>query len=156
MTRESLLIKIRYSFHIETMQETFYSKLDRYITFIQIILGSAIFASFGSTPLLGAIVTVISVASFVWQPGKTAMLCSIQARKMKMLLNKAPDLSDEELRAAFINAEEGDNPTLGLLRDVAYKRALIALGYSSEAESITLTTSEKIAAWFAGDLPKDN
>ncbi|MBS9333227.1 hypothetical protein KEP72_18635 [Escherichia coli] len=155
MTRESLLIKIRYSFHIETMQETFYNRLDRCFTFAQIILGSAIFASFGSLPLLGAIVTVISVAVFVWQPGKTAMLCSIQARRMKVLLNKAPDLSDEELRTVFINAEEGDNPTLGLLRDAAYKRALIALGYSSEAESITLTMPEKIAAWFAGDLPKD-
>ncbi|HAX5209050.1 TPA: hypothetical protein JZG45_003902 [Escherichia coli] len=156
MTRESLLIKIRYSFHIETMQETFYNRLDRCFIFIQIILGSAIFASFGSLPLLGAIVTVISVASFVWQPGKTAILCSMQARKMKTLINKAPDLSDEELRAAFINAEESDNPTSGLLRDAAYKRALIALGYSSEAVSITLTMSEKMAAWFAGDLPKDN
>ncbi|HAY0339772.1 TPA: hypothetical protein JS305_003694 [Escherichia coli] len=74
---------------------------------------------------------------------------------MKVLLNKAPDLSDEELRTAFINVEESDNPTLGLLRDAAYKRALIALGYSSEAESIMLTPPEKIAAWLAGDLPKD-
>lgn len=58
---------IRYSFHIETMQATLYSRLDRLMSFVQIMLGSAIFAAYGSLPLFGAVVACISAISFVWQ-----------------------------------------------------------------------------------------
>lgn len=155
MTRESTLFNIRYSFHIETMQATLYSRLDRLMSFVQIMLGSAIFAAYGSLPLFGAVVACISAISFVWQPGKAAMLCEVQAKKMKELINKPSNFSAEELHAAYLRAEEGDNPTLGLLRDAAHKRALIALGRSQESMAIQLTPFEKIAALFAGDLPKD-
>lgn len=155
MTRDSTLFNIRYSFHIETMQATFYNRLDKLLTFAQIMLGSAIFASYGSMPLFGAVVAVISVASFVWQPVKTAMLCEIQSKKMKELISKPADFSNEDLHAAYLKAEESDNPTLGLLRDAAHKRTLIALGRSPEARGITLSLPEKVTAWFAGDLPKD-
>jgi hypothetical protein len=65
MTRDTTLFNIRYSLHIETMQATFYNRLDKLLTFIQIMLGSAIFASFGSLPLFGAAVAATSAASFV-------------------------------------------------------------------------------------------
>ncbi len=155
MTRESIAFNIRYSFHIETMQATFYNRLDKLLTFAQIMLGSAIFAAYGSIPLFGAVVAAISAVSFVWQPGKAAMLCEVQAKKMKKLINKPSSISVEDLHAAYLRAEEGDTPTLGLLRDAAYKRALITLNRGDEAKKILLSRSEKIFAWFSGDLPKD-
>ncbi|HFN6476883.1 TPA: hypothetical protein ACPY0B_000296 [Citrobacter farmeri] len=155
MTRESTLFNIRYSFHIEMMQATCYNRLDKLLTFAQIILGSAIFASYGSLPVFGATVAAISVASFVWQPGKAAILCEMQSKKMKELISKPSDFSDAELHAAYIRAEETDNPTIGLLRDAAHKRALIAMGRAPEAKEIVLSYPEKFAAWFSGDLPKD-
>ncbi|MCW2103745.1 UNVERIFIED_ORG: hypothetical protein M2402_000891 [Rahnella aquatilis] len=154
MTRDKTVFHIRYSFHIETMQATLFNRLDRLLTFAQILLGSAIFASYGNIPLFGAIVAVISVTSFVWQPGKAAMLCDIQSKKMKELISKPDSFSDLELHAAYTKAEETDNPTLGLLRDAAYKRTLIALGRNSESLLIELTFLEKITAWLSGDLPK--
>ncbi len=154
MTRESTIFHIRYSFHIETMQATFYSRLDRLLTFSQIMLGSAIFATYGSLPLFGAIVASLSAISFVWQPSKTAMLCEAQSKKMKELITKPDSTSDSELHAAYVKAEETDNPMLGLLRDAAYIRTLIVLGRSSEAISVKLSFIQKAAAWFAGDLPK--
>ncbi|KMK43642.1 hypothetical protein [Pluralibacter gergoviae] len=156
MPRESTLFNIRYSFHIEAMQATLYNRIDKLLTFAQILLGSAIFASYGSLPLFGALVAVISVASFVWQPGKAAMLCDIQSKKMKELIGKPVSFSDGELHSSYLKAQEGDNPTLGLLRDPAHKRALIAVGRSSEAKAIALSLPEKVAAWLAGDLPKDD
>lgn len=155
MTRESTLFNIRYSFHIETMQATLYNRLDRLMSLAQIMLGSAIFAAYGSLPLFGAVVACISAASFVWQPGKAAMLCEVQAKKMKELISKPSDFSTEELHAAYLKAEEGDNPTLGLLRDAAYKRTLIVLDRSKEASAIRLSLPEKVTAFLAGDLPKD-
>lgn len=155
MTRESTLFNIRYSFHIESMHATFYNRLDRFLSFAQIMLGSAIFAAYGSLPIFGAVVACISAISFVWQPGKAAMVCEVQAKKMKELINKPSIFSDEDLHTAYLKAEEGDTPTLGLLRDAAYKRALIAVGRSSDSLEIRLSVPEKIAAWLAGDLPKD-
>lgn len=155
MTRDSIAFNIRYSFHIETMQATFYNRLDKFLTFVQIMLGSAIFAAYGSIPLFGAVVAAISAVSFVWQPGKAAMLCEVQAKKMKELINKPSTISVEDLHAAYLRAEEGDTPTLGLLRDAAHKRALIALNRGDEAKKILLSRTEKIFAWFSGDLPKD-
>lgn len=154
MTRDTIVFHIRYSFHIETMHATFYNRLDKLLTFSQILLGSVIFATFGNLALLGAMVTVLSIISFVWQPGKAGLLYEIQSKKMKELITKPSTFSDAELHAAYIKAEETDNPILGLLRDAAYKRTLIALGRSAESSAIKLSLLETIAAWFAGDVPK--
>ncbi|QLO37340.1 hypothetical protein HV213_16720 [Klebsiella sp. RHBSTW-00484] len=156
MTRETTIFNIRYSFYIETMQATFFNRMDRMLTFIQIMLGSAIFAAYGSIPLFGAVVAAISVISFVWQPGRVSMLCEVQSRKMKQLINLPASYSDEELHVAYLRAEEGDNPTLGLFRDAAHKRTLISFGRYSEAKAIRLSPVEKIMSWLAGDLPKDD
>ncbi|EOW4542477.1 hypothetical protein ACUHRZ_001355 [Raoultella planticola] len=156
MTRESTLFNIRYSFHIETMQATLYNRADKFLTFAQILLGSAIFADYGSLPIFGACVASISIASFVWQPGKMALLHEIQAKKMKALTTLPASISDDDLYASYQRAEETDNPTLGLLRDAAYKRAWIAMGHPEESKKVTLTVAEKITAWLAGDLPKDH
>ncbi|EOV3348731.1 hypothetical protein ACONGJ_003075 [Edwardsiella piscicida] len=156
MTRDDIIFRVRYSFYIETMHAILYNRLERILTFIQIMLGSAIFAAYGSAPLFGAVVAATSIASFVWQPGKTAMLYEIQAKQMKALIAVPDNVTDIDLHAAYIKAEEGDNPTLGMLRDPAHKRALISLGRSSESAAIRLNMSEKITAWFAGDLPKDD
>ncbi|CAI0891940.1 Uncharacterised protein [Serratia fonticola] len=152
MTRDTTVFHIRYSFHIETMHATLYNRLDKLLTFAQILLGSTIFATMGNLAFLGALVTVMAIISFVWQPGKAAMLYEIQAKKMKELITKPDTLSDSELHSAYTKAEETDNPTLGLLRDAAYNRALIVSG--RESELVKLSLPEKVAAWFAGDLPK--
>ncbi|WP_447881298.1 hypothetical protein [Serratia fonticola] len=152
MTRDTTVFHIRYSFHIETMHATLYNRLDKLLTFAQILLGSTIFATMGNLAFLGALVTVMAIISFVWQPGKAAMLYEIQAKKMKELITKPDTLSDSELHSAYTKAEETDNPTLGLLRDAAYNRALIVS--RRESELVKLSLPEKVAAWFAGDLPK--
>lgn len=154
MTRDTTIFHIRYSFHVETMHATFYNRLDRLLTFSQIMLGSAIFATYGNLVLFGAAVTAISVISLVWQPGKAAVLYEIQSKKMKELITNLSNFSDSELLAAYSKVEETDNPTLGLLRDAAHKRALIALDRTDESADIKLNSFEKITAYLAGDLPK--
>ncbi len=155
MTREALVFSIRYSFYLETMQAALYNRIDRLLNFAQIMLGSAIFAAYGSLTMFGAVVTAISAISFVWQPGKTAMLCELQSRAMKKLISLTYTAPDEQLNAEFLRAQEGDSPSLGLLRDAAHKRTLISLGRSQEASTIRMSFVESAVAWFAGDLPKD-
>lgn len=153
MTRDKTIFNIRYSFHLETMHATLYNRLDKLLTFVQIMLGSVIFADYGNPLLFGALVTTISVICFVWQPGKAALLYDIQSKKMKELITKSDRLSDEELHSELLKAQESESQTLGLLRDAAHKRTFIALGRESESVPIKLKFTEKIISWFSGDLP---
>ncbi|MEX6381592.1 hypothetical protein ACON3F_04875 [Providencia hangzhouensis] len=155
MTQESLNFKIHNSFFIETMHATLLNRLDKILIFLQIVLGSAVFASYGNTPLFGFLITVLAVISFVWQPSKAAFAHDLQAKKMKLLITNQNTFTEIELLKEYSRAEETDNPTIGLLLSAAHKRALIATGYNEEARKIKLTKSESITAWLAGDLPPD-
>ncbi|MEX0396929.1 hypothetical protein KDV94_13700 [Providencia rettgeri] len=154
MTQESLIFKIHNSFFIETMHATLLNRLDKILIFFQIILGSAVFASYGNTPLFGFFITVLATISFVWQPSKAALAHDLQAKKMKALITNQNTFTESELLKEYSRAEETDNPTIGLLLSAAHKRALIATGYKTEAAEITLTTFESIVACLAGDLPR--
>lgn len=155
MNREELIRRTHYSFFLETMLTTFYGRIDRILTFTQLLLGSAVFASFGNPVVIGAAVAVISALSFTWQPAKSALLCDIQAKKMKAILNICEQLDDDAFHREYMKAEEGDSPCVGALRDPALKRAYIVLANSEEARKIKLTPFQSLLAHFSGDRPKD-
>ncbi|MEQ5184094.1 hypothetical protein ABN222_06135 [Providencia alcalifaciens] len=155
MAQESLNFKIHNSFFIETMHATLLNRLDKILIFLQIILGSAVFAAYGSSPLFGFLITVIAAFSFVWQPAKSALAHDLQAKKMKTLITNQSTFTDADLLAKYSKAEETDNAVIGSLLSAAHKRALIAIGHTAAANKITLTPVEKLFAWLAGDLPPD-
>lgn len=136
------------------MHATLLNRLDKILIFFQIILGSAVFASYGSSSLFGFLITVLAIVSFVWQPSKAAFAHDLQAKKIKALITKQNIFTESELLNEYSRAEETDNSTIGLLLNAAHKRALIATGYEVEAREITLTKTESVAAWLAGDLPR--
>lgn len=56
MSREELIRRTYYSFFYETMLSTLYGRIDRTLTFAQILLGSVVFASFWDPVFTGAII----------------------------------------------------------------------------------------------------
>ena len=154
MTREEVVFRANYSYFIETMHATLYGRIDKLITFTQLLLGSAVFASLGNPIYIGAIIAVVSAVSFTWQFAKSAMVCETQAIKMKSLIGKTSLFSDDELLSGYLRAEETDSPVLGVLRDAAQKRTHIVLGQYEQASKIKLTVMESFVSWLAGDCPK--
>lgn len=155
MNREDLIFRTYYSFYLETMLATFYGRLDRMLAFIQILLGSAVLASVGFSVVVGAVITAASAMSLIWQPAKSAMLCDIQAKKMKTLINTYEQMDDETFRQAYLKAEEADSPCIGYLRDPAMKRTHIRFDNKVAAKRIKLTRFQSLLSHLAGDLPKD-
>ncbi|HDP0319371.1 TPA: hypothetical protein P5S08_004596 [Salmonella enterica subsp. enterica serovar Concord] len=153
MNREDITFRIHYSYFVEEMHARLFNRLDRWISFILILLGSSVFASFGNPVYIGCAVAVLSAVSFIWQFPRSATHCEHQARVMKHLIHTAASVSDDELLIAFTDAQEDDSPTIGYLRDPAYKRALIATGRQDESDRIHLSTCSKIISWLAGDCP---
>ncbi|EBC2119379.1 hypothetical protein HAZ28_002510 [Salmonella enterica] len=154
MNREDIMFRIHYSYFIEEMHARLFNRLDRWISFILILLGSSVFASFGNPVYIGCIVAVLSAISFIWQFPRSAANCEHQAKVMKHLIHTADTIPDAELLIAFTDSQEGDSPTIGYLRDPAYKRALIATSHQDEASRISLSNCSKIISYLAGDCPE--
>lgn len=155
MTREEVLRRTYYSYFIETMQATLLGRVDRVLTFLQLLLGSAVFASLGNSFFLGALIATISAISFVWQPAKSALVCEIQAKKMKKLLSSYEKLDDDAFYQEYIKNEDSDSPVIGALRDPALKRAYIVIDNKDEARKINLTPYQRFVSHLSGDCPVD-
>ncbi|EHJ8971138.1 hypothetical protein G6S35_003088 [Salmonella enterica] len=154
MNREDIMFRIHYSCFLEEMHARLFNRLDRWISFILILLGSFVFASSGNPVYIGCAVAVLSALSFIWQFPRSAVNCEHQAKVMKHLIHTADTFPDTELLIAFTDAQEGDSPTIGYLRDPAYKRALIATGRQDEAAVIRLSICSKFISYLAGDCPE--
>ncbi|EJB3412854.1 hypothetical protein MT516_004159 [Salmonella enterica] len=155
MNREDIIFRIHYSYFLEEMHARLFNRLDRWISFILILLGSSVFASFGNPVYIGGTVATLSAVGFIWQFPRSAVNSEHQSRAMKHLIHTADTLTDTELLTAFTSAQEGDSPAVGYLRDPAYKRALIATGRQNEASTIRLSICSKFISYLAGDCPEN-
>jgi hypothetical protein len=155
MSREELIRQTYYSFFYETMLSTFYGRVDRILNFVLLLLGSAVFASFGDPIFIGAVIAVVSSVLFVWQPAKSALLCDIQAKKMKSLIYAHVKMDDDLFHQQYREVQETDSPNIGALRDPAMKRAYIATAHDDESRKIKLSAYQRLLSHLAGDCPKD-
>lgn len=151
MNREDLIFHLNYCFFIESLHARFLSRADKLLTFIQLVLGSSVFAAVNSPMLLGGALVSFSALSFVWQPAVNAVPFADRADKYARLMYREHSLSDEELNAELTAFVQGSYNELGFLCAPAYKRAAIKLGRVNDKK---LTRLESVAAWFAGDLPR--
>ena len=148
MNNSNIKFDIRYSFHLETMHATLCNRIDRGLTCLQLVLGSAVFANISIAPIIGAIITLLAAVSLVYQFSASAMKANIQAKNYKAMLYSND--SDDQLKAKFISCQDNDSDAFGVLRNAAHIRASIACEI---ADSYQLSRFEKFAAWLAGDLP---
>jgi len=139
---------IRYSFHLETMHATLCNRIDRALTFSQLVLSSSVFANVEHVAIIGALMAVLAALSFVYQFSASAMKANIQAKNYKAMLYSNDN--DDQLKAKFISCQDNDSDAFGVLRNAAHIRASIACEI---ADSYQLSRFEKFAAWLAGDLP---
>lgn len=156
MNREEVLRRVYYSYFLESMQATLYGRIDRLLSFAQLLLGSVVFASLGKVMVWGALVAAISAIAFVWRPARSAMECEQQSGKLKRLISEETGMTDAEFLRAYQKAEETDSAVIGGLRDAALKRAYIVLNRPDESAKIRLTRFGSLLSAMAGDRPRDH
>lgn len=126
---------------------TLYRRLEYLSGFLLVVFSVLIVAVAGNTIFSGVMIIIVAFARLAIRPGRNELLYRLQAERYRALIT---DCDEPE----YGDIERYDNFSIGLLRNAAYKRALIATGYSQEADAVQLTIMEKIAACFAGDLPE--
>jgi len=151
MVSHELKFLLHYSHAIEVMHARFLARIDRILTFFQIVLGSAVFAEIDGTMWYGFLMVVLATGSFVWQPAMSSLRFAKRGENYARLIILEPTMSDEELRAALSKETEDVPFELGVLTNPAHMRASIEIGSSP---TITLTFMEKVAAFIAGDVPR--
>ena len=151
MEREQLIFNIRYSAVLNQMQATLLNRIYRLVNLFLLVFGSAVAADLGSNLFFGLSVAMLSAFSFVWQPGRAAMLYDIQAKGYTALHSNSSPLSTDDLNSEFQRLQMNDQQEIGSLRDAAFKRAAIPL---QREDDTTLSRWQSLIAWLAGDLPK--
>ncbi len=128
MPRHKLNFDLHYGHAIEMMHARFLARIDRLLTFAQILLGSAVFAGADGTMWYGLVVAILATGSFVWQPAMSSLRFSKRGEHYAQLIINEPTMSDDELRAALSKAAEDMPSELGVLTNPAHMRACIEIG----------------------------
>ncbi len=150
MKRDELQFQLSYSFFMESMHARLYAKIDKLLTFAQLVLGSSVFASFGENWLLGIALVTLSSLSFVWQPAAKSNLYASRADSYAKLMSRYDDVDDKQLQEEMTNSIENIHDEVGALCAVAHKRATLQLG---RGEGSKLSRYEAFIGWLAGDVP---
>ncbi|MEF9677008.1 hypothetical protein ABRQ00_13000 [Pectobacterium aroidearum] len=149
--QSTALFQLRYSYNLETMTMIFHSRIDKLLTAIQLISGTAVIANTGLGWFFALPVVVIATTQLIWQPSIIAERASVQCRQYADLLYNSDTLPAEDIFKALKTLHHTDSTPFGSLLNPAYKRAAISSGLPDDT---TLTTYEKVMAWIAGDLPR--
>lgn len=151
MSKWEVKYQAGYSARLERMHSTILGRLDKTASGIQFLAGMTVFADLASTRIAGAVMAVLSVATFIWQPGNKAAAAENQAKQYQSLYSRIETLSVVAARQEFAKIQESDSAVLGALCHAAEYGELIRLGADLPFK---LTIREKCLAWLAGDLPK--
>lgn len=149
--RSSTLFQIEYSIKLEKMTASLMGRLDRCSTFVQVLLGAAVFADAPGQKLVGVSVALLSTVSLVWQPGARSSQAATQKAKYESLLARSPELDDDALSRAFLELQASDSAALGSLCVPAHVGVEIANGFTPSATRLSFL--ETISSWMAGDYP---
>lgn len=147
---------VYYSYYMENMTATFRRNIFNFISFIQVVLGSAIMADISSHFFAGLLMTLFSTYIFVYKPGEKASSAKKQARRYEKLINILDTINLNQLNDRLSDYIDQDSDPIHLLTRPAYIKAAIAVGYSHEEleeEINNLTFSERIASFIAGGIP---
>ncbi|WPC72950.1 hypothetical protein [Vibrio porteresiae] len=153
MSRHEIVFTIHHNRYFESYLCTFWGRVDRVITFGQLLLGTIIFAQVSGTFIYGALVTVLSLFAVVYSPAEKAIKADNQTGKYAQLIALSETMSDEELIEKSNELGLTDSDPIGLFYGPSHLRAAIRLDLDTNYVR-PLTRLEKIFAWIGGDLPR--
>lgn len=153
MEREELLYRIEYSYNFETMFSKITWRIDKLISLVLLILGSAVFSGVQGTFWFGLAIAILTAIQMTYQYAKASEHSSMQGRAYMKLLTLESRYSDDDLLDKIVEIEDGDHKPWFLLSDLAMIRTNIRRGYDAESDP-KLPWYMKAIGWFAGDLPR--
>lgn len=121
MNREHLAYQIYYSHLLESMTSRFYGRVNKTLSFLLVVLGSAVISHCFSPVLMGVLIALISALNSVCSFGASAELARVQSSRYLRLYNCLHAIeSDEDLMQQLMKIQEDDkipNPVIARLAE---------------------------------------
>ncbi|EBC4877339.1 hypothetical protein C2W27_14425 [Salmonella enterica] len=147
----TLELTVYYSYYLEVMTEALNRRTDRFLCFVQFLLGASVFTDSRYGWLIGFVIALISAVQFSCKPGTAAGHAKLQAHRYKKLCDELPELNRDQVLSRLHKIEENDSQINTRLCNPARLRACIALGLKKDAK---LSPCEKVIAYLAGGIPE--
>jgi len=111
MNREHIAYQIYYSHLLESMISRFNGRVNKTLSFLLIVLGSAVISHYFNTVFLGVLIALISALNTVGSYGATAELARVQSSRYLRLYNSLHSFeTDEDLMHQLMKIQEDDKP----------------------------------------------
>ncbi|MBR9756433.1 hypothetical protein H2O77_05205 [Cobetia sp. 4B] len=149
--REILRFNVLYSFHVEKMTERFNRRFGDLITFCLVLLGTAVFGSFGNAAWFGIFVATLSAAQLVWRFSEKAGVADAQMKRYANLISDFDELDDAEVRARCKEVSDFNSRPTTALENIAHRNACIYMEWYENDKG--LSRFEKVLGFFCGATP---
>ena len=153
MDREVLLYRIAYSHYFEKLFSTITWRIDKLLSLLLLVLGSAVFSGIKGTFFYGLAVALISAIQMTYQYAKASEHSSNQSRAYLKLLSLEHRYSEDELLDKLVELEDNDMKPWNMLSDIALVRTNIVRNYAA-TEDPRLSLKSRLIGVLAGDNPK--
>lgn len=141
MSRDESLYQIYYSYLLHRSFAILTGRIDKFMTFLLLLLGSSVMASIGNSVLIGFLIAAIAAMQNAFKPSSSSEASRIQAARYLNLYTENEDLNRDELKDQKLSIQEDDlHPWLSV-ENIAEYRADIFLKNES---SIVLNKFEKL------------
>lgn len=146
------VIDTQYGVRFNDMNARFYKRLDSVFSLINLIGGSAAFATVwvGKPSFAAAIGMVIAIAAYVereLRPTEKSIRCELQRQKFGQLAARAPKLSLNKLDYELRVLQSTGPDTISSLAKPAYNATVMSAGFPEH--KLKLSVWERVLAWFA-------
>ncbi len=149
---------VTYSMCYEKALQQLYSRLDKALSFILLVLSSGVIAQLNLWSVaLGLVMAIITAFQFVYSPGQKASFAKFQFQAYKNIFDRFNELSEDQIWTEYKNITRQDTDEIQLLSHCARLTSLSMLGHKPDeliATQRRFTRMEKFFAFLSGENPE--
>ena len=146
---QELKFNIVYSYYFEKFMNKFYSRLDKLILFILMVLAIITITGTSNIVIIGSVSAILIFVLIVSQAGARAQATKTIYQEYLKLYQNFDNVDIDTIKRRFRAIQEKDNEEINCLAYPAYAAAAQLLGYDDLPRE--LSTLEKLYVLFIGE-----
>lgn len=146
---QDLKFEIVYSYYFEKFMNKFYSRLDKLILFILMVLAIIAITGTSNIVIIGSVSAILIFVLIVSQAGARAQATKTIYQEYLKLYQNFDNVDMDTIKRRFRAIQEKDNEEINCLAYPAYAAAAQLLGYDNLPRE--LSTLEKLYVLFIGE-----
>lgn len=155
MERHEPEFNLTYSILLEQMHSVLFGRLDRFCTFAQLFLGTAVATDVGDPIANGLFVAFLASIQITYQPGAKSAEAKRQLSRYLEIRKRSTNLTPEQMQEEINSIAPNDTEVVGSLTHPAWLASCLQLDRPiDDTEWNRMTNLQAVLSWFAGNHPK--